>query len=167
MTRHSRGAFRPSFVCTWSLENRGRRESRMLAAPAASRAVERSTRVSPPQVQPERPGLPCANGFNGVLRDLPGVHDLLVTVAGRSSPADLAPAKGCQDHTSSSVRKKRRSSREALRPSHPASTSVTTRTPLWSRQDGGRCARLPIFGKRNFFTSELDDPKRPESVAKS
>ena len=89
-------------------------------APAASRAVGRSTRVSPPQVQPERPGLPCANGFNGVLRALPGVHDLLVTVAGRSSPADLAPAKGCQDHTSSSVRKKRRSSREALRPSHPA-----------------------------------------------
>ena len=101
-------------------KSRGRRESRMPNAPAASRAVGRSTRVSPPQVQPERPGLPCANGFNGVLRALPGVHDLLVTVAGRSSPADLAPAKGCQDHTSSSVRKKRRSSREALRPSHPA-----------------------------------------------
>jgi len=26
-------------------------------------------------------GLPCANGFNGFLRALPGVHDLLVTVA--------------------------------------------------------------------------------------
>ena len=67
----------------------------------------------------ETPGIPCATVY-GFLRALPGVHDLLVTVAARSSPADLAPAKGCQDHTSSSVRKKRRSSREALRPSHPA-----------------------------------------------
>src|SRR5215475_8744699 len=34
-----------------------------------------------------------------LLRALPGVHDLLVTVACRSSSADLAPAKGRQDHT--------------------------------------------------------------------
>ena len=35
---------------------------------------------------------------------LPGVHDLLVTVARAMRKhlfADLAPAKGCQDHTSS------------------------------------------------------------------
>jgi hypothetical protein len=30
---------------------------------------------------PKRSGTPCANGFNGFLRDLPGVHDVLVTVA--------------------------------------------------------------------------------------
>ena len=142
-------------------KSRGRRESRMLAAPAASRAVGRSTRVSSLQVQPERPGLPCANGFNGVLRDLPGVHDLLVTVAGRSSPADLAPAKGCQDHTSSSVRKKRRSSREALRPSHPASTSVTTRTPLWSRRDGGKMCMISDFRKEKFFHVRTGRPEAP------
>src|SRR5215470_13050615 len=37
----------------------------------------------------------------GLLRALPGVHDLLVTVVRRSSPATLASAKGCQDHTTS------------------------------------------------------------------
>ena len=37
------------------------------------------------------------NGFNGFLRALPGVHDLLVTVirAMQSIVANLAPAKGC------------------------------------------------------------------------
>jgi len=41
------------------------------------------------------------NGFNGLLRALPGVHDLLVTVIGamQSIVANLTPAKGRQDHT--------------------------------------------------------------------
>ena len=36
------------------------------------------------------------NGFNGLLRALPGVHDLLVTVIGamQSIVANLTPAKG-------------------------------------------------------------------------
>ncbi|SRR5579871_654937 len=36
-----------------------------------------------------------------LLRALPGVHDLLVTVARRSLPASLTPAQGRQDHTAS------------------------------------------------------------------
>jgi hypothetical protein len=43
----------------------------------------------------------------------------LVTVACRSSSADLASAKGCQDHTPSSSALAH-SSRTPLRPSHPA-----------------------------------------------
>ena len=52
---------------------------------------------------PKRSGTPCANGFNGFLRDLPGVHDFLVTVIGAmpSTLANLTPAKGRQDHTTS------------------------------------------------------------------
>ena len=137
----------------------------MLAVPAASRAVGRSTRVSPPQVQPERPGLPCANGFNGVLRALPGVHDLLVTVAGRSSPADLAPAKGCQDHTSSSVRKKRRSSREALRPSHPA---LNVRDDAYAPLvEAGRREDVHDFrfSEREIFSRPAGRREPPESAA--
>ena len=45
-------------------------------------------------------GLPCATVYD-FLRALPGVHDLLVTVA-RGLLRDLAPAQGCQDHTPSS-----------------------------------------------------------------
>jgi len=36
-----------------------------------------------PQAQPRIPGLPCANGFNGFLRALPGDEFLFVTVATR------------------------------------------------------------------------------------
>ena len=52
---------------------------------------------------PKRSDTPCANGFNGFLRDLPGVHDLSVTVIGamQSIVANLTPAKGRQDHTTS------------------------------------------------------------------
>src|SRR6516162_5133844 len=74
-------------------KSRGRRESRMLAAPAASRAVGRSTRVSPLQVQPERPGLPCAMVLR-LLRTLPGVHDFLVTVGRRLVTCDLDASPG-------------------------------------------------------------------------
>ena len=44
--------------------------------------------------------IPCAM-FDGLLRALPGVHDLLVTVACELSFAGLAPAQGRQDHTPS------------------------------------------------------------------
>ena len=43
------------------------------------------------------------DGFNGFLRALPGVRDVLVTVIGamQSIVANLAPAKGRQNHTTS------------------------------------------------------------------
>ena len=39
------------------------------------------------------------DGFNGLLRDLPGVPGFLATVACGSLSANLTPASGCQDHT--------------------------------------------------------------------
>ena len=44
-----------------------------------------------------------ARWFYGFLRALPGVHDVLVTVIGamQSIVANLTPAKGRQDHTTS------------------------------------------------------------------
>src|SRR5262249_21434479 len=61
---------------------------------------EGSTRVTHHRFNRDtRPSL--RDGVNGVVRALPGVHDLLVTVACGSSPADLAPAQGCQDHAPS------------------------------------------------------------------
>ena len=59
---------------------------------------------------PDQPGAPARNGFNGFLRDLPGDR-LVVTVAcglkflqtrsGSQNSANLTPAPGRQDHTTS------------------------------------------------------------------
>ena len=92
-------------------------------APAASRANEGSTRVSTLQVR-RNSGLPCATVYD-LLRALPGVHDLRVTVARRSSSARLAPAQGCQDHTPSPSARCCSSAQELTRstprrPLHPA-----------------------------------------------
>ena len=54
--------------------------------PGASRArslvcEDKKHTSKSPQVQHGQPGIPRASGFNGFLRALPGVHDVLVTVA--------------------------------------------------------------------------------------
>ena len=67
------------------------------------------------------------NGFNGFLRALPGVRDVLVTVIGemQSIVANLAPAKGRQNHTTSPSAC--RAARQAAqpRPPHSNPTLVT------------------------------------------
>ena len=60
---------------------------------------------------PESPGIPARNGFNGFLRALPGDRAVFATVAreyglpapGRAdqTSANLTPASGRQDHTTS------------------------------------------------------------------
>jgi hypothetical protein len=72
----------------------------------------------------ETSGLPCAMVLT-LLRALPGVRDLIVTVACKSSFASLAPAQGRQDHTTSSSAMASHVGRCHPRPSHPASRVVT------------------------------------------
>ena len=92
-----------------------------------------------------RPSL--RNGFNGVLRALPGDRALLPpSQADRS--AHLASASGCQDHTTSSsasasfVRTKQ-SRAPPKRPSHPRLTCRDDRdTSLSMRRDGGESTTL-------------------------
>ena len=92
-------------------KDRGRRECRAPAAPAALCAKGKSTQASHHRFSTVSRHSP-RNGFNGFLRALPGVHDVLshrhplITACrahqGRHrEPADLAPAKGRQDHTTS------------------------------------------------------------------
>jgi hypothetical protein len=81
----------------------GRGESRVPIAPAASRGNERNhTSVVTTGSTEHDPAFP-ARWFYGFLRDLPGVHDVLVTVIGamQNIAANLTPAKGRQDHTTS------------------------------------------------------------------
>jgi hypothetical protein len=67
------------------------------------------------------------DGFNGFLRDLPGVHDVLVTVIGamQSIVANLTPAKGRQDHTTSPSATVAARLATPSRPSHPTQRFVT------------------------------------------
>src|SRR5712671_6716463 len=91
-----------------SLAQRGRGERRMPAAPCALVVVER-TRVT--TSTPASPGVPARNGFNGFLRALPGDRALLPPSSADmflSKPgwadlnsANLTPASGRQDHTTS------------------------------------------------------------------
>src|SRR3569833_1953874 len=55
-----------------------------------------------PQVRPRHPGPPCANGFTAYTRSPQGPAFLplsLTTLV--ESIANLTPAPGCQDHTTS------------------------------------------------------------------
>jgi hypothetical protein len=93
------------------LEDRGRRESRMRAAPAVSCARCTANAHTSIQVQRRQSGLPCAM----VLRFpscSPWRPGFLATIASRNNPQDLTPASGRRDHTTSpsasrAVRQKR------------------------------------------------------------
>src|SRR5438094_264677 len=61
MVSRSRGGIRPSFVQFFTLlEKRGRREDRVLAAPAVSRAICANKNAHEHTGQREHSGLPCA-----------------------------------------------------------------------------------------------------------
>jgi hypothetical protein len=78
---------------------RGRRECRTLGASAAACVVVESTRVSHHGHAGNVRHSP-RNGFNGFLRALPGDRALLPPSLADNS-ANLTPASGCQDHTTS------------------------------------------------------------------
>src|SRR4030088_2439153 len=90
MTSRSRRAIRASFI--WNLppsEIRGRRESRMRAAPAVSCAnVHKNTHTSI-QVQRRTSGLPCAVAYD-LSRDLPGEpSSVAINARGKNSFREL------------------------------------------------------------------------------
>src|SRR5262245_7322042 len=75
------------------------------------RVQQESTRVIHHRFSRDtRPSL--RNGVNGVVRALPGVHDLLVTVARMSSPRALGTSPGVPGPHVFAVRQPRRSSRD-------------------------------------------------------
>src|SRR6516225_11549196 len=100
--------------------------------------MRRTTRAQSPQVRRFRRHSP-REWFYGFLRDLPGVHDLLVTVIGAmpSIVANLTPAKGRQDHTTSPSAHASFVCRGHLRPSHPAPNVLDDRErPSCGARDG-------------------------------
>src|SRR5450759_2266005 len=87
-------------------QDRGRRESRVPVAPAASRAIKKKAheRSHHRFTGITRPSL--RNGFNGLLRALPGDRAFLPPSSADTS-ANLTPASGRQDHTTSPYARKR------------------------------------------------------------
>src|SRR5260221_6745605 len=80
---------------------RGRRESRVRAAPAVSCAKMHKKTHTSIQVQRRQSGFPCAVGY-GLFRALPGDRAFLPPSSPRSLLLkNLTPASGRQDHTAS------------------------------------------------------------------
>src|ERR1700688_3549348 len=89
------------------------------------------------------------NGFNGYF-----VISPVLRACWPPSPAlllaDLTPASGCQDHTTSHVRLRRRRLRHPPRPPHPAPRFVTLRNAPLSGRDHITILRVPIAVKHYF-----------------
>jgi hypothetical protein len=84
-----------------SIRTRGRRESRVRAAPAVSCAGMHKETHTSIQVQRRQSGLPCAVGY-GLFRALPGDRAFLPPSSLRNLfLKNLTPASGRQDHTAS------------------------------------------------------------------
>ena len=114
----------------------GRGECRVPVAPAASCAKVESTRVSHHEVAPGSPGIPARNGFNGLLRALPGDRAFLSpSPADRSLSSNLTPASRRQDHTTSpSASAPFVKSASASTASRPTFVTIAKR-PFWSGRD--------------------------------
>src|SRR5947208_4720857 len=93
--------FRPSDAKFFaSLENRGRRECRVRAAPAVSCARMHIVGAHEHTGQRKHSDIPCAMALR-LTSCSPRWSGLVVTVAGGTFPANLAPASRRQDHTTS------------------------------------------------------------------
>jgi len=113
---------------------RGRREDRVRAAPAVSRAkmhIAKRTRAY--RFSGSSPAFP-AQWFYAYFVLSPARPGLLVTVVARIPPRNLTPATGASGPHDFTVRITRRSSKAHPRPPLPAPTSVTmANSPLSGR----------------------------------
>jgi hypothetical protein len=124
-------------------------------APAASRAKQKSTRDSH-HGSAERAGIPCANGFNGLLRALPGDRAFLSPSPARceSIVASLTPASRRQNHTTSPSASVRFVSRTVASTASRPNVRDDRDTPLM--RDGMAGMMLVIWVRReaNYFCSK-------------
>src|ERR1700688_246695 len=108
-----------------ALENRGRRESRVRAAPAVSRAKSTENAHTSIQVQRKQSGFPCAVDY-GLLRALPGDRAFLSPSSTKTCFRELERQRRGIRTTRLRRPRQRRSSGALPRPPHPAPNVVTT-----------------------------------------
>ncbi len=124
----------PSLATQSPHKRRGRRECRVIDAPAASRAKEEAHEQSHHRYA-ETIRHSLRNGFNGFLRALLGDRAFL-SPSFVDHSTTLASASGRQNHTTSPSAKRALVSCALKRPSHPASRFVTiAHTPLLPSRD--------------------------------
>src|SRR6187455_2102678 len=102
MRRRSRGALRPRFALCLPSEIRGRREDRVLAAPAVSRAICANKTAHEHTGQREHSGLPCAMALR--LTSCSPRRTALLPPSPREKLSllpDLTPAPRRPNHTTS------------------------------------------------------------------
>jgi hypothetical protein len=123
---------------------------------------------------PESPGVPTRNGFNGLLRALPGDRALLPPSLRRETPAKLDASIGASGPHDFAVRvsiiRPRTNVRLTLpRPPHPAPNVRDDReTPLCvGRDGGGYSGDLGLTGTGMFFRSGLDRANQLDPVEES
>ena len=122
---HCRGAMRPGFA--WDRRPRktprGRRESRVRAAPAVSCAKEKQKTHTSIQVQRRQSGFPCAMGY-GLLRALPGDRAFLPPSSAKSfASRELNASVGASGPHGFTVRTACARLSQAARPPHPTARS--------------------------------------------
>jgi hypothetical protein len=141
---------------------RGRRECRTLGASAAACAVVEGTRVSHHGCAGHVRHSP-RNGFNGFLRALPSDRACLPLSPAEKS-ADLTPASGRQDHTTSPSAASAHVQRAAASTASRANVRDDRDTPLSRARDGGGyrsdlgTARTGIFLLKGLDTGSASRP---------
>ena len=132
--RHSRDGIRPRFANSSAPKKRGRREDRVRAAPAVSRAnayAKKTAHEHTGSAETLRPSL--RNGFTAYIVLSPARPGLLVTVTPerRELPRNLTPAIGASGPHDFAVRFSRARQSQLSRPPLPAPNVRDDReTPL-------------------------------------
>src|ERR1700726_2895711 len=130
--------------------NRGRRESRVRAAPAISCAKMHKKTHTSIQVQRRQSGFPCAVAY-GLFRALPGDRAFLPPSPLRSLLLkNLTPASGRQDHTPSPFASAPFViGASASTASRPASVTIANRPSVG--RDGKSYSLICISEKQKYF----------------
>ena len=123
-------------------------------APAALRVRIENTQVSHHRFTGKRRHS-LRNGFNGLLRALPGEPGFVATIPARlpKHRRELTPASGRQDHTASpSAHLRARHARgSASTAPCPAFVAIASRPSWWDRMARRRKGDLPVGARRKFL----------------
>jgi hypothetical protein len=151
MTQHPRGTTKPEF-CVAPQKSKGAGNAGCLSRTHSLMCEWRKHMSLSHYRQAETSTFP-AQWCDGLLRALPGVHDLLVTVALRNVSQGLTPAQGRQDHTPLPYAKQRSSARTSrLRCLATIALRPTCRddrdTSLVPRRDAGEITPTSVKRKK-------------------
>ena len=151
---HSRGEKSPELCIIVSLKNRGRRECRALGQRPRPRVRnEKSTRDSHHR-SAKQSGIPCANGFNGFFRALPGDRAFLPPSPCETTKLDASvEASGPHDLAVRLTRVRLFAPKAST--ASPPNVRDDRETPLWIGHGMGRI--LPVIWQNDQLRPPATD----------